>query len=129
MNQESVESALKLDCEQRYEYFLSEVVESREIWILVNSENQFLKLFSEDEGYEYLPVWPTSALAAAYVTGADEDLRAKAISLPDFLKKWISGLQRDKLQVSIFPTSTDSTLWLMAPTELQDDLKEELARF
>ena len=48
MNQDALTSVLELDGEERYDYFLSQVGEEREIWILVNTENRFLKIVSEE---------------------------------------------------------------------------------
>ncbi len=128
MRQDKPENIITLNCEARYDYFLTTVSDTREIWILVNAENQFLKLFSEDDDFEYLPIWPSAEFALEYTKDSKEALDPKSISLPDFFKKWISGLQRDRLTVSVFPTSSDETLWMMSPSELQDDLKEELSR-
>ena len=62
MNHDALTSVLESDGEARYDYFLSQVGEEREIWILVNAENRFLKIVSEDGDVEYLPVWPLSLI-------------------------------------------------------------------
>jgi len=56
MNDISFEEMAKLDCESRYEIFLSMVAEQREIWILVNDEGQFLKIDADDnsDGFSFL---------------------------------------------------------------------------
>ncbi|MCP5163086.1 MAG: DUF2750 domain-containing protein [Hahellaceae bacterium] len=128
MSQPSSDDLLKLDCEARYDYFLSEVSDSREIWILINANEQFLKIYSEEDGFEYLPVWPNADVAQRVSQDETNDLTPKAISLPEFFKKWIPGLQRDGLQVGVFPAA-DQTVWITDPTELGEDLKEELSHF
>lgn len=128
MSDEQVESVTKLSCEERYDYFLSVVGEEKEIWILVNEENQFLKIFSEDDGFEYLPIWPDAAFAQEYSKESDGPLMPKSISLPEFFKKWVSGLQGDGLDVGVFPGS-DGSVWIMEPSELQKDLQDELSNF
>jgi|SRR5690554_3045605 len=127
MNSEELASVLEMDGEGRYDYFLSEVLEEREIWILVNSESRFLSIVSEEEGVAHLPVWPSSEFAADYAKGAD-DLTPKSISLPDFFKKWVPGLSKDGLQVGVFPGS-DGTLWITEADELKRDLQDELSSF
>ena len=77
-----LEDVMKLSCEDRYDFFLSLVGEEREIWILINEEKQFLKIHSEEEGFEYLPVWPSSEFAEDYCEQANEGLRHKSIWLP-----------------------------------------------
>ncbi|GGE55627.1 hypothetical protein GCM10011533_05140 [Streptosporangium jomthongense] len=127
MSDEQLTSVLELDGEERYDYFLSEVLEEREIWILVNSESRFLSIVSEDDGVAHVPVWPSSAFAVEYARGSD-DLTPKSISLPDFFKKWVPGLSRDGLQVGVFP-GADKTLWITEASELKKDLQDELSSF
>ena len=116
---------LEMDGEERYDYFLDAVVEEREVWILVNADNHFLKIVSEEDGVSYLPVWPGEAFAADYAKGTG-DLSPKGIALPDFFKKWVPGLTKDGLEVGVFP-GAQSELWITAPEELQRDLQEVLA--
>ena len=116
-----------MSCEERYDYFLSAVGEEREIWILVNDDECFLTLSAEDDGYEYLPVWPNEAQAAVYAEDS-ADLEPQSVTLPVFLNKWIAGLQQDNLDIGVFP-GADNSVWLTAPQELERDLREELDRF
>ena len=96
--------------------------EEQDIWILVNADNQFLKMVAEEDGVAYLPVWPSSEFAEDYAAGAT-DLSAKAISLPDFFRKWVPGLTRDGTEVGVLP-GADEELWITAPEELKKDLQE-----
>jgi len=125
MNNNALTQILELDGEERYDYFLDAVVEERELWILVNADNHFLKIVSEEDGVSYLPVWPSDAFASHYAEGAAE-LSPKAISLPDFFKKWVPGLTRDGLDVGVFP-GAQSELWITQPEELKQDLQEVLS--
>lgn len=127
MSNDQLKDVLELDGEERYDYFLSQVVEEREIWILVNSENRFLKIASEDADLEHVPVWPSADFAAEYAKGSD-DLSPKSIALPDFFKKWVPGLTKDGLEVGVFP-GLDQTVWITEPEELKRDLQEELSSF
>ncbi|MCS5562296.1 MULTISPECIES: DUF2750 domain-containing protein [Marinobacter] len=125
MSDNPLASILEMDGEERYDYFLDAVVEERELWILVNGDNQFLKIVSEEDGVGYLPVWPAEDFAADYA-GPSGDLSPKAISLPDFFKKWVPGLSRDGLEVGVFP-GADSELWITQPEELKQDLQDVLS--
>ncbi|WP_417543800.1 DUF2750 domain-containing protein [Marinobacter sp.] len=127
MSDEQLTSVLESSGEERYDYFLSEVLEEREIWILVNSESRFLSIVSEDDGVAHLPVWPSSEFAAAYAKASD-GLTPKSISLPDFFKKWVPGLSKDGLQVGVFP-GLDKTVWITEADELKKDLQDELSNF
>lgn len=127
MNSSDLKSLLALSCEERYDYSLSKIVEEKEIWILVNNNNEFLKIYAEEDGFEYLPVWPSVETAGLYAEQS-KDLSAKCISLPEFLKKWVSGLKRDKLEIGVFPGS-DHTVWITEPEELKYDIQDELSNF
>lgn len=125
MSSEPLETILDLDGEERFDYFLDTVIEEREIWILVNEDNRFLKIVSEDEDMAYLPVWPSADFAAKYAEGAD-GLKPRNLSLPEFFNKWVPGLQKDGLEIGVFPGS-DDTLWITPPADLKNDLQDELA--
>lgn len=128
MSREQQQATLELSTEERYEIFLDLVGEEREIWILVNSEQHFLRLHTDEQGgLEYLPVWPTADFAAAYAAD-DSDLKPKSIALPQFLNKWITGLERDGIEVGVFP-GPDGNVWITEPSELEQDLRDELSRF
>jgi hypothetical protein len=125
MSNEALAEILGLDGEERYDFFLSQVAEEREIWILINNDRQFLKISSDDEGVEYLPVWPASDFAVDYAAGTDE-LVPLSISLPDFFRKWVPGLTKDGLEVGVFP-GLDKTLWITEPEELKRDLQDAMS--
>ena len=112
-----------LPSEDRYDYFLTLVAEERELWILVNEQEEFLKLHSDELNLEALPVWPSAAFANEYAQGASEVLTAKSIALPQFFMKWVAGLQGDGLQVNVFPNQTDDA-WVITPKELKAELQD-----
>ncbi|QSP94789.1 DUF2750 domain-containing protein [Marinobacter salinisoli] len=125
MSEDLYDQVLEMDGEERYDYFLDAVVAEREIWILVNAASQFLKIVSEEDRVAYVPVWPSDAFAREYAKGA-EDLSPKAISLPDFFKKWVPGLTRDGIDIGVIP-GTERELWITEPEQLKRDLQEVLS--
>lgn len=125
MSNEGLAEILGLDGEERYDFFLSQVAEEREVWILVNAEDRFLKIASDDDGVQYLPVWPASEFAVDYANGTD-DLSPLSISLPDFFRKWVPGLTKDGLEVGVFP-GLDKTVWITEPDELKRDLQDAMS--
>jgi hypothetical protein len=127
MSNQDLAELLAMDGEERYDFFLSHVAEEREIWILVNADNQFLKISSDEDDVEYLPVWSASELAKDYAGGTD-DLSPLSISLPDFFRKWVPGLTKDGLEVGVFP-GQDKTLWITEPDELKRDLQDAMSDF
>ena len=127
MTNANLSDLLNLDGEERYDVFLSLVAEERDIWILVNADNQFLKIASDDEGIEYLPVWPAAAFAEAYAKG-EAGLTPKSLSLPDFFRKWVPGLTRDGVEVGVFP-GLDKSVWITEAEELKRDLQDAMSDF
>ena len=127
MNKEQKDDILSLTTEDRYDYFLSYVGVEREIWVLINKKNEFLKNFIEDDRTEYLPVWPTSEYAVGYA-GDTEDLHPKSITLPEFFNKWVPGLDRDGLAVGVF-ADLEGNVWLTEPAEVKSDLQSEICNF
>ncbi len=112
----------KLPCDQRYDYFLKKVTDWGELWILINDERQFLKLYSEDDDIEYLPIWPHADFAADYAEKDGEQLQPEKLDLDTFFERWIPGLKGDNLCVNIFPT-LDQTVLIMKPSELAEDIE------
>lgn len=122
MSSDELIRIMEMDGEERYDYFLDQVSAEREVWILVNTENRFLKISSDDGDVEYLPVWPAPEFAADYAKDAD-DLSPLSIPLPEFFRKWVPGLTRDNLDIGVFP-GLDKTLWITGPEELKRDLQD-----
>ncbi|WP_236074961.1 DUF2750 domain-containing protein [Teredinibacter purpureus] len=116
----------KMDCESRYEIFLSMVAEERDIWVLVNEKKEFLKIHSEDHGFEYLPVWPHAEFTEFYSNSSTEKLSPKSVSVPEFFSRWVPGLERDGLKISVFPNA-GTEVWIMEPSEVKSDLQDEFS--
>lgn len=126
MTETEFEQINKLIGGERYECFLDIAAEEREIWILLNESGEFLKVYSEDNDIEFLPVWPDQLFAQAYSEAGSEKLKAESVSLPQFLSKWVPGLEGDGIDVGVFP-GNGSDIWIMTPAELKSDLQEALS--
>lgn len=122
---DNTDNVLQLDCQSRFEYFLEQVGDARELWILVSTDQQFLIIHSKDDNSELLPVWPSAAFATAYLKGLDEDLSPKSIALPEFFAKWVKGREQDDIDVSVFPNAVDD-VWVMTAGELKQELQNEM---
>jgi hypothetical protein len=124
----SFEEIEKLDCEGRYEIFLSIVAEERDIWVLVNEKMEFLKIHAEDLGIEYLPIWPHKDFTKYHCNSPTQKLSPKCLTVPEFFAKWVPGLERDSLKVGVFPNSGED-VWIMEPSEIKSDLQDEFSNF
>ncbi|CAA0105379.1 Uncharacterised protein [BD1-7 clade bacterium] len=128
MTEQSFDEILAMSCEDRYEIFLSMVADERDLWILVNDNNEFLKIHSDDLDNEFLPVWPHADFTTPYCNGNEETLKPKSITVPEFFAKWVPGLERDGLDIVVFPNGDDD-VWIMSPSEVKDDLQEAFSNF
>lgn len=124
MNETSFDEIEQLDCESRYEVFLQMVAEERDVWVLLNKSGEFLTIHSDEHGFDYLPLWPHSEFTRHYRSGSDETLVEKAVAIPEFFARWVSGLEGDGLKVGIFP-KLGGDVWIMEPSELKGDLQDE----
>ncbi len=125
MSSEEHQQFWEMSGEERYDYSLFAIAEEREVWILVNNDNEFLKIVADEESLEYLPIWPSSELAKACGDEAGE-LQPKSISLPEFLKRWLPGLAGDGLEIGVFPVP-GAEVWITDSDALRKDLDEALA--
>ncbi len=83
-------------------------------------------LSGDDEGGEYVPVWPHPRFAQACAVGRWTGAEPRAIPLADWLGKWIPGMERDGRYVVAFPTPDDRG-WIIPPSGMRADLEEELS--
>lgn len=126
LSEKQVENILQFNCEQRYDYFLNKVADWGELWILVNDDQLFLKLYSEDDDLDYVPVWPHQRFAESYAANLDEPLQPRKLELDTFFERWLPGLSRDGLSINIFPVQDENVL-IVTPAEFREDLEARLA--
>jgi hypothetical protein len=121
----------QLNAEERYELFLSSVSDSREIWILVNGNKEFLKIYSQEDEREYVPLWPDHDAAQVYAsekaTTDAEALQPKVLSLPEFYQRWVPGLTGDEIDVGVYP-GNDGYVWQCSAQELKQDLDDVMSQ-
>jgi len=109
-----------MSAEQRYDYVISTLVDQKEVWGL-SSDSGWLILPDEDE--EHLPVWPHAQLAKAWAMGDFADCQPKAITLDDWLDKWLPGMIEDGLLIAVCP-GIDNDSIIVAADELLDELRD-----
>jgi len=116
---EQVESAFALSADERYDFFLAMVAENSVVYTL-KDEQGCLLVSSDDESC--LPVWPDEALATACAQNEWSEFEPLAISLDDWLSKWVPGMTGDGHLVAVFPNlNTESVI--VTPEELADDMQ------
>ena len=111
-----------LDTEERYAHFVHKVCQSGIVWALKASDG--FVIMGDDEGLEYLPIWPDDRYADAY--GGDGE-NAEAIPLDAWMTRWLPGLERDRSGIAVFPVEGDPGA-VVTLDQLRSDLEAEMAK-
>ena len=113
-----------MDDAQRATYFLKEVVENNQLWILTD-EHGCVMLNTEEE--DCVPVWPNQEFAEAWATDEWQECKPEAISVNKWFSCWSHGLADDELAVVVFPSQNEQGL-VYYPDELEHDLKQQQSK-
>ncbi len=100
MSAAELEQALNLPAEQRFDYFVEQVIVNAEMWSLADGEEWMVL---NADGEEYLPVWPHPDMAAAWAGDAHQGSVPKSIALSVWLERWAPGMQADGILLAICP--------------------------
>jgi hypothetical protein len=122
INDAEFKSVIRLPRAKRYPYFVKRTADQESVWSLANEEGWVLG--ADDQGNHVAPFWPHERFALACADGDWAGTEARAISLDDFLTKWLPGLERDQRLIALFPTPEDKGV-VVEPRRLLTDLREE----
>lgn len=117
---------LRLDGAARYRHFIKKVTDCEEVWGLWESDGW--ATMGDGAGQVFVPFWPHSNYAAMLANGSWSRYEPNAVTLKDFLEKWLVGLERDKLSLAVFPTPSGKGL-SVCPEQCSQDLREELSLY
>jgi hypothetical protein len=112
-----------LDPKARQSAFVAEVTESKEVWTLKNDEG-FATMGGDDDSFD-IPFWPNSECAQVMCFGEFDDCTPVSVKLPDFMGKWLIGMDKDGHKVAVFPVP-DGTHVTLEPLELLNELVAQL---
>jgi hypothetical protein len=118
-----IETVSALGPAERYEHFLKRVLEQKELWSL-KGDDGFVAMV-DDQGQTGLPLWPHPKFAEKHATGDLSNTQPAQISLSDFIRKWAGGMEKDGLELVVFPTLRMQGI-VVEPKQLLADLFEEL---
>jgi len=120
------EAVFALDGGERYNHFVRHVADTEEVWSLRSEQGWVLT--SDDDGIEFVPVWPHPRYAEACAVGYWKDAQPTSISLELWIEKWTPGMIKDSRQVAVFPTPSGEG-FVITPQALRDDLLEECSQY
>ncbi len=119
MNPEDISN---LPDKERYEYLIKHVNKQKEIWLL-QAQDGLYAMFEDDNGQQYIPVWPEKAFADSYAVGDWDGYESERMGLHEFLD-WMQELQNDQIMIGAFPNSSMQAI-PVEPLSLKKQLIQE----
>ena len=124
MHPDKFKQVAGLPCAERHAYFVRKAADTQEVWGLYHAGWATAQL----EGKVAIPFWPEAAFAQACASGDWEHFQPRAITLGDFLHKWLPGMTGNGQLAFVFPVPQGSAS-VAAPCDLLADLKEEAGQY
>lgn len=119
-----IAQAQKLSAEERQMLVISYVPKSQQVWLIQGSEG-FVML--EDKGETRLPIFPHYDLALAWLNENEIDARCVEVALDEFTATWLPGLDKNSVELVMFPSSADSQNLVMSASELAQEWSSDTA--
>lgn len=110
--------------EKRYKNFIHTVADQEYIWLVGNESGE---LVAEENGKNFLCLWPSEAFAQIYLekTNLAFDAEAFPIEITAFAEHLRSLVSmQENIQCMVFPTDKNATF--ISAQEILEDLNEEL---
>ena len=126
MNRKQFDSVVSLDAPKRYQHFISKIADWEEVWSLKNTEG-FVGM-ADDNGNECIPFWPHPDYAEALANIEWNDCKPEKIPLDAFIGKWLPGMEKDGINVAVFPTPESKGI-MVNPKQLKTDLEAESKQY
>ncbi len=114
-----IEQAMKLSAEDRQELVVSYIAKANEIWMVQGSEG--FVMFEGGESVQ-LPVFPHHDLAQKFVDINEIEGQCVNITLVEFLQTWLPGLDKNGVELVMFPTTSDVENLVMTAGDLASEL-------
>ena len=122
MEPQKMENLLAMSGEERFGYFVRKVADFEEVWSLFRDG---WATAADDTGTLLAAFWPEEDLASVCAQESWVKYVPKSIPLEAFMHKWIPGMERDGVNVAVFPTPTGKGVVVTA-SFLGNAIQEEL---
>ncbi len=123
LNDRQYEAVRRLPATKRYEHLVKRAADTGQLWALQSQDGWVLG--ADDDGREFLPVWPHPRYAEAAATGGWQGTTAAPIDVHDWLESWTAELVEASRLVGIFPVE-DQPGAAIEPGAFAADLMGEL---
>ncbi|MFW6218929.1 MAG: DUF2750 domain-containing protein [Bacteroidota bacterium] len=87
--------------DMRYNAALSDIVNSKILWLLQANEGMFA-IMEDDSEKQYIPVWSSEKKAREFATGDWEQYNPEGMSIKEFIN-WLDELEDDQFMIGAFP--------------------------
>ena len=124
LSDEQYRAVRALPVRKRYEHLIKRAADSGEVWALASDRGWVVG--ADDDGREFVPVWPHPRYAEDEATGDWEDSTPALIDVHDWLGTWTPNLVIDKRLVGVFPVRGQEQA-VIEPSEFAVDLRDELS--
>ena len=124
MHPEKIKQLMQLPAQQRHDYCVRKVADTQEVWGLYHAG----WATAQAHGHIAIQFWPEAAFAPACASGDWADFQPRAITLGDFLHKWLPGMMSNDQLASVFPVPQGSAS-IAVPADLLRDLQHESEQY
>ncbi len=123
--EQEFETLSAADAEEQYGYFVERCVQTRQVWSLIDNEDNWAAFGSADDGV-MLCVWPHPRFAQECAYGDWSEHESVPVELAVFIEEVLPALIREGTVVALFPTK--DTAVPVEPERLLKDLAVEIGR-
>ena len=110
-----IEQAMKLTAEDRQELVVSYAEKSKELWLVQGAEGFVM---FEGEQQVQLPIFPHKDLTDTFISMNGIEGQSVSITLDEFKSTWLPGLEKNGVELVMFPTTSDAENLVMTASNL-----------
>jgi hypothetical protein len=124
LKEEEFRAVSALPAGERYNHFVKRVADWESVWLLGDDDGPVA--LADDEGRDYLAVWPHPRYAEACACDAWSGLGPRPIEVHEWVTEWLPRLAEEGSMTVVFPTPSHQG-FVVPPSGMADDLRAELA--
>jgi hypothetical protein len=125
LNSKQIEAVTSLSDAKRFDHFIARIVDWEEVWSL-KAESGWATV--ESENRLCIPFWPHVKYAESFAKGDWNGYIAEAITLADFIGKWLPGMEKDNTFAGIFPNKEMRGV-VLEPNRVLLAINEEIEQY
>jgi hypothetical protein len=128
MHPKKFSNVISMSPQDRYWYFVRHVADWEQVWTLQHQDGTWVSS-TADGGPTSYPFWPEKEFALAVAKDEWAATLAVAISLSEFMDRWLSRMKDKGERVGVFWDAESLTGVDVEPGVLLDDLRKECEQY